>query len=158
MTIVRITISVAIVVLLALLASFTEAFWWFQKVDGQTVFDDFGHGRGQLGTACLWAAIHGCLSVLAGALFIRTTRKPLESPTDYAVGLVGVSLGAAVFFAIGDITSGWWMLIEGGKYIPLGWGAFLQSFLIVYLVVVLVFPGRFRTGPRQLTFKFQNAS
>lgn len=133
----RLAVTTVIVCLFVVLSLFTDQFWWFQKVnDWQTAFKDWGAGRGQFPTACLWATVHGFLSIVIGTGWCLTKGKSFESAKQYAWCLLSYSLVCASFLAIADIGSGWWMLIEGGRYIPLAWGAFLQPFLVGYLVIL----------------------
>lgn len=155
----RITSTLMILSILILLALLTDNFWWFQEVkDWQIAFDDWGGGKEQMTTACLWATVHGALSIIIGTIFCMINTKPFHSPKHYALYLLGYSLTSASFLAIADIGSGLWMLIEGGRYIPLCYTAFLQPFLVGYLLVILFVPNPVNKPPRQLTLPFKTKS
>lgn len=149
----RLVATFSVLCTLVLLALFSKSFWWFLEVrDWQAVFADFGSGKGQLTTACLWATIHGTLSIIIGTLVCVVDSKPFHSPKRYGLSLFGCCATSAAVLALADIGSGWWMLIEGGKYISLCYAAFLQPFLIGYLLVVLSVPAPVNKAPR-LPFK-----
>lgn len=153
----RLVATAAIVFLFVVLALFTDHFWWFQGVrDWRAALDDWGGGKEQMTTACLWATVHGILSIMGGTLLCLTTRKPFHSPKKYGLALLGCSATSATFLAITDVGSGWWMLVEGGRYIPLCYTAFLQPFLAGYLIAILCIPGPHNKPPRQIRMRLNN--
>lgn len=147
----RLTATCSVLCILAILAFFTKSFWWFLEVkDWQAVLDAWSVGREQIATVCLWAGWHGVASIVLGTIsLLMVDKKLLRSPAQCGLSLLICSVLIAVFLSVSDIGSGYWMLIDHGRYIPLCYVAFLQSFLIGYLLVILVVPQSMITGETQ---------
>ncbi len=133
----------------------TESFWWFQKVNWQTIFQNAARGQGEFDTACFWAFIHGTLTGFTFLFGLSVNKKgPFTSEWDFILTFTAMPLLIGGFFALSDLTSGYWMLIEGGKYIPLTYGAFLQPFLVIWMPALLFNITDIRRPQKQLLLSF----
>lgn len=134
----RLATMVAASVVLLTLALTTDSFWWFRELGWQT-FAEFSAAKPTVTVACLWAALHGLLSAATGTVLCLAV-SPYETRGLYIYSLTVAFVMAALVLSIGDITSGWWWWVEGGRYIPLAYNAFLQAFLFGYLTVLVCIP------------------
>ncbi|HLD25429.1 MAG TPA: hypothetical protein VJC05_00090 [Candidatus Andersenbacteria bacterium] len=124
---------------LAILALMTDAFWWFLEINWQVAWSDFKVGVGESEIACLWAVVHGVWSVIPAALLSFCKKPPFESAREYFAGYLALLIGSTILFGLSDLTSGWWLL-NGGIYFATARCAFLQSFLVSNLLVLLFLP------------------
>lgn len=129
-----------IVFLLIVLSQSTDAFWWFKKVNWPAVWQSNEQGLDEVTKACLWAAIHGATSAILGVLIGGELRRGSTSEVEWIVSLIFSFILGAMLTSFGDVTSGWWMIVEEGKYISFAWGAFLQSFLIMFVIALILVP------------------